>query len=99
MFGLKEMMLQEKKYLESLINKVGKDQREVPEGRLRLSADDGKVKYYHCIDDRNGTYISKSNFNLACQLAQKAYDNTVMDKARKRLDIITNCLKDYSDKG
>ena len=97
MFGLKEMMLQEKKYLESLINKADKDQREVPEGRLRLSVDDGKVKYYHCIDDRNGTYISKSNFNLARQLAQKAYDNTVMDKARKRLDIITNCLKDYSD--
>ena len=99
MYGLKEMLLKEQKYLESVISKANKgiDVTNNPEGRLRISVDSGNVRYYHCVDDRYGSYITKDNMELAYRLAQKSYNDTVIKKAESRLKLITRSLKDYSD--
>ena len=94
---LKELLLQEQKHLESVIAKVGNEQKDIPSGRLRISVDDGKARYYHCTKDRYGEYISKSNIELACRLAQKTYNDSVRKKAEHRLKLITKCLDNYSD--
>ena len=73
MYGLKQMLLQEQKYLEDLIIKAKEGLSIVPEGYLRISKDKSKVRYYHCVNDRYGTYISKGDEQLPKQLAQKPY--------------------------
>lgn len=97
MQGLKEMLLQEKKHLEDLIIKASVDKGASPEGKLRISVDGGKVRYYHCIDDRYGMYISKENDKLPHMLAQKAYDESVVKAAETRIKLINRCIKDYRD--
>ena len=99
MYGLKEMLLKEQKYLEDIIYKASKctDDTNPPSGKLRISVDGGKVRYYHCTDDRFGSYISKDNTELARRLAQKTYNDAVIKKAESRLKLITRSLKDYSD--
>ena len=68
-----------------------------PEGRLRISVDRGVVRYYNCTDDRCGEYIPRKKELLARQLAQKAYDDSVIKTAESRLKLISRCLKDYND--
>lgn len=97
MQGLKEMLLQEKKHLEELIIKASVDNGASPEGKLRISVDSGKVRYYHCLDDRYGVYIPKENDKLPHMLAQKAYDESVVKAAEKRLKLINRCIKGYND--
>ena len=72
MYGLKEQLLQEQKRLQSIIAKAREEDIAAPEGRLRISVDHGVARYYQCIDDRCGEYISRENIQLPRQLAQKA---------------------------
>ena len=44
MYGLKEMLLQEKKHLEDILAKVSRNNNSSPEGRLRISVDHGNEK-------------------------------------------------------
>ena len=98
MIGLREMLLKEQKHLESIVGRLCKSlDHTFPAGKLRISVDGVKTRYYHCIDDRYGSYIPKGNEELAHQLAQKTYDETVLKVAENRLKMITKCLKDYSD--
>lgn len=97
MYGLKEMLMQEQKHLESILRKLKGNRGTPPEGRLRISVDDSGVRYYQCVADRYGTYIPKNNMRLIKQLAQNTYDTAVIGKAEVRLRRIMNLLKDYSD--
>ena len=119
MHGLKEMLLKEQKYLESVIakasehgNSVNSKAREqgdcgsskasehgddVPEGRLRISVNQGNVRYYHCVDAGRYDYIPKDNIQLAQRLAQKNYNDKVIMKATARARLISKCLKGYND--
>lgn len=97
LYGLKEMLLQEKKHLEDILAKVSRNNNSSPEGRLRISVDHGNVRYYKCTDDRYGDYIPKENELLPRQLAQKAYYDSVIKVAEARNKLITRCLKDYDD--
>lgn len=97
MYGLKQMLLQEQKYLEDLIMKAKEGLSIVPEGYLRISKDKSKVRYYHCVNDRYGRYISKGDEQLPKQLAQKTYYMEVTKRAEKRLNQIKKITKDYSD--
>lgn len=58
---------------------------DAPEGTLRLSSNKNKVQYYHSKKDGkyNGTYIPKSEQELAQRLAQKDYDEKVLLRAQK----------------
>lgn len=64
MQGLKKMLLKEKKELEMICSKVENELKSVPEGNLRISKDKNKVRYYHCVEDNEGTYISKIDSEL-----------------------------------
>lgn len=97
MYGLKEMLLQEQKRLENIIAKVSKNRKGAPEGRLRISVDNGNARYYQCIEDRYGEYIPRENIELPRQLAQKAYDDVVIKVAESRRKLIIRCLKGYDD--
>ncbi len=97
MYGLKEMLMQEKKNLEDIAAKVSESGSAAPEGRLRISVDHGHVRYYRCIDDRIGDYMPKENEQLIYQLAQKTYNETVIKAAKGRAKLISKCLKGYSD--
>ncbi len=97
MQGLKELLLQEKKHLENIITKASADRETSPDGRLRISVDGGKLRYYHCLDDRYGVYIPRENDKLPRGLAQKAYEESVIKAAEKRLKSIDRCLRGYSD--
>ena len=46
-----------------------------PEGKLRISHNQGTIQYYHILDseDTRGKYIKKKDRALVCQLAQKDY--------------------------
>ena len=64
MQGLKKLLLKEQKELEMICSKVENELKSVPEGNLRISKDKNKVRYYHCVEDNEGTYISKIDSEL-----------------------------------
>lgn len=61
---LKKLLLKEQKKLEMICSKVENELKSVPEGNLRISKDKNKVRYYHCVEDNEGTYISKIDSEL-----------------------------------
>ena len=64
MQGLKKLLLKEQKELEMICSKVENELKSVPEGNLRISKDKNKVRYYHCVEYNEGTYISKIDSEL-----------------------------------
>lgn len=64
MQGLKKLLLKEQKELEMICSKVENELKSVPEGNLRISKDKNKIRYYHCVEDNEGTYISKIDSEL-----------------------------------
>ncbi|MDD7024769.1 MAG: hypothetical protein PUI37_07915, partial [Oscillospiraceae bacterium] len=97
MRGLKQMLLQEQKYLEDIVNKAKTGLPAAPEGHLRISRDKNKIRYYHCTEDNIGIYIPKSDKSLPQKLAQKTYNLSVIKKAESRLKQIKKITRDYSD--
>ncbi|MCR5452290.1 MAG: hypothetical protein K6F00_06640 [Lachnospiraceae bacterium] len=97
MYGLKAMLKREQVYLEGILEKVEKKPDDTTEGKLRISVDHGQLRYYHCVDDVHGSYISTGDKELPKQLAQKAYDSAVIRKAEFRLKQIKSFLKNYED--
>ena len=97
MQGLYHMLVEEQKYLEKIIDKLRKELLTAPEGHLRISKDGNILRYYQCVDDRNGIYIPRSDKELPKQLAQKTYNQTVIKKAETRLKQIQKITRDYSD--
>ena len=97
MYGLRELLLQEQKHLQSIIAKTKGNTIATPEGRLRISVDHGVTRFYQCIDDRYGEYIPKENEQLPRQLAQKAYNDAVLKTAEERAKHISRFLKNYND--
>ena len=94
---LRQMLLQEQNHLEEVIDKAKSGLGAVPEGYLRISRDKGKPRYYQCINDNKGNYISKSNAELPQLLAQKSYNEAVLKKGEARLKQIKKITKTYVD--
>jgi len=98
MKGLSELLLEEQKHLETIIEKVKISLKDAPIGTLRLSKSHNRVQYYRCIDKKKtGRYINKNNMEIAKRLAQKAYDEKVLKLAEKRLSQIYKITKDYKE--
>ena len=98
MKGLKELLLEEQKRLEKIIEKSRISLKDAPTGALRMSRSHGKLQYYRCTEEKKaGTYINRGNIELARKLAQKAYDEKVLRLAEKRLSQIKKLTKDYSE--
>ena len=97
MQGLKEMLVEEQKYLEKIADAARKSSLIVPEGRLRISKSKYNPRYYQCMEGGNEIYISKTEKDLPKQLAQKDYNKAVIKKAETRLKQIQKIMQDYSD--
>ena len=99
MKGLKEMLLQEQKRLEQILQKTTEQLKDAPCGRLRVSKRKNWTQYYCCTErgKKAGTYISKKNESLIRRLAQKSYDEKILKLAGKRLMQIQRILKDYDE--
>ena len=60
MQGLKEMLVEEQKYLEKIADAVRKSSLIVPEGRFRISKSKYNPRYYQCMEGGNEIYISRT---------------------------------------
>ena len=93
MHKLKDALIEEQKRLEAIIAGAKMENAHMPEGYLRISKHKNRCRYYHCQEDRNGTYIPKRNIELSRQLAQKAYNKSIIDKAQEQLEQISKMLE------
>lgn len=52
---------------------------------MRLSKSNEYIQYYHCTEEnKSGKYIAKGNDELIQALAQKSYDERLLQLAEKR---------------
>lgn len=98
MQDFKESLQKEKRYLEKVIADAKENLIDVPAGRLRISKDKNKVRYYHKIGNGIERYVSKKNKILANQLAQKMYLEDVLKNAEEKLKWINKCQEIYMKK-
>jgi len=92
------MLLAEKDRLEKIIKNASERLLDAPEGRLRLSKSQNHLQYYQCTEEKKrGIYIAKDNGELAQKLAQKSYDEKVLQLAEKRYSQIKRLTKNYED--
>lgn len=100
MYGLKEMLLKEMTRLQEIEERTRNQLKDAPEGTLRISKSKDHIQYYRCTEDnprQNGTYLHKSEEELAHQLAQKVYDEKVLRLVQKRLRQIRRIADEYQD--
>lgn len=100
MYGLRNMLLEESTRLHRIEEKVKNQLKDAPEGSLRISKYSGHIQYFHCTeeDPRNGgKYLRKSEKELVHQLAQKRYDEKILQLVEKRLKQIKRFAKEYQD--
>ena len=84
MRGLKNLLLEERKRLEKIIKVVQVQLKTMPEGSLRLSKSKEYIQYYHCTEENKiGKYIVNGNDELIQALAQKSYDEKLLQLAEK----------------
>lgn len=92
-------LLKRKEYLENLMATIRKNNENLPEGKLRISNDGGNLHYY-CITepyDTHGKYIPKKNYILACELAQKDYQQRLYKEAEKEWKDINTFLRKHRE--
>ena len=97
MYKLKDALIEEQQRLEKIIARAEMENAHMPEGYLRISKHENRCRYYHCKTDRNGTYIPKKNIVLSKQLAQKAYNKSIIEKAEALLEQINKMLEADAD--
>ena len=101
MYGLKQKLLEEEKYLKDIQSRIDDSKSDDLEGTLRISMDKNKVRYFHHFPNENSKkqdiYISKKNKELPARLAQNTYDNKLRSQVKKRLEQLRRILKDYDD--
>lgn len=98
MKGLRNLLLQEQVRLEKIVEETKTRLDHVPKGRLRLSKSHNHVQYYCCTEEKkSGDYIPKEKLELAEKLAQKSYDEKVLQLANARLAQIKKITRNYTD--
>ena len=97
MYKLKDALIEEQQRLKKIIAMAEMENAHMPEGYLRISKHENRCRYYHCKTDRNGTYIPKKNIELSKQLAQKAYNKSIIEKAEELLEQINKMMEADAD--
>lgn len=92
-------MVKRKEELENLQRGIARKLENSPQGKLRVSNEQGIPRYYHVIGpkDTNGRYISKKNQELAYQLAQKDYMQRLEQKIWEELEDINMYLAKHDE--
>ncbi len=85
-------------FLKELISRTERSITQAPEGNLRVVKRQGKTYYYHRKNatDTNGQYIKKTNLQLAEALAQKKYDQQILQLAKNELVFVNNYLENIN---
>lgn len=101
MYGLKQKLLEEEKYLKDIQVRINDSESDEVEGTLRISMDKNKVRYFHHLPDnerkKRDVYIPKKDKELPARLAQNTYNNKLRSLVKKRLEQLRRLLKDYDD--
>ena len=89
----------EKLRLEELMLSAEKDIHNAPEGSLRITQTGGEYRFRHreTKSDRNGTYLTKDQINIAQALAQKAYAEKFKKAVEPKLELINAVINEYND--
>ena len=92
---LRELLEKRKTSLEKLVERKTRALKKAPEGTLRCTKSLGYIRYYRVTPESgaNGKYINKSDFRLACALAQKEYDQKVLSIAKRELRSVRTLLR------
>ena len=92
-------MQQRVKTLKTAIRAAEKEKTRLPNGRLRVSQTRNQIRYYHIESDNNhqGTYIPKSERDLAESLAQKEYNEQFLRYAHTELSRLERCIRLFSE--
>lgn len=92
-------LIKDYEYYKRIVDTLESEGANYPEGKLRISVDKNKVRYYHCLDEDEGiqTYIHANELTLARKLAQKSYNEKLLKLAKKRLGQINRLLKDFDE--
>lgn len=93
-------LTERKKYLQKLILTKEKELNNVPEGNLRIVSNHSvsrKPRYYLRVNpkEQNGTYIKETNKDIIYKLAQKDYNNKILNTAYNELNAINKYLSHY----
>lgn len=87
MYGMRETLINEKKYLESMMQKIDRQTDNILDESLRVSVDKGHVRYYRCTSDNKiGKYIKSKDIKDAQKLAQKEYNKKFINWQRREWD-------------
>lgn len=92
-----ENLLKRKEKLEQLLSFAKKRIQMLPQGKVRLSANRGKVRFYLVHDEHvnTGAYIKKDDIDLARKLAQKDYLERIAASAEREIAAICRALAMY----
>ncbi len=85
--------------LNKAIKRAGNEQSTFPPGRLRISRNGNRIRYYNVLDkdDKEGAYLTKKNKNLIPLLAQKSYNKHFIKTAEQELSLLENALAKLSN--
>lgn len=94
-----ELLENEKKEIDKQIRKIKQSLKNVPEGVLRITHTRGYVQYYEMKDVHNttGKYIRKKDIELARKLAQKSYNEIMLNELINKKKAIEIFLDGYKE--
>lgn len=95
---VEKQLTEELNVLDEIIVKAEKSLEGSPTGILRISRSGNTMQYYRREDekDRNGKYIKKKDMGFVYELAQKDYDETILNAARSQKKKISGFLRQYA---
>lgn len=99
---LKAALLKKEKELTNIIMKTRSSLERAPQGQLRISHCGKTIQYYWRSKKKEGVpqtekYIRKDNLQLAYRLAQRDYDQKLLETAEKSLKSIQKLLVNYNE--
>ena len=91
---LDDELKERRDYLETLIRDRRKKLQKAPEGKLRISRSNGYIQYYwrKTPGERGGRYLRKGEKKLVQELAEKEYDEHLIQSAERELHAIDRYL-------
>ena len=97
MYDISKSVFEREQFLTQLISSMKKSLKHVPEGRLRISPHGKTTQFYQITDGGSpaGKYLRKNQSDLIHALAQKQYDQSVLEAAEKEHHILSRLTHFY----
>lgn len=98
MRNLKEILYVREKELLNLIRMKQKQLKSAVEGTLYANQHENMIQFYRGVSNKAKKYLRKDD-PLISQLAQKEYDQSVLDSAKQEVELIRRLTAFYDKKG